>query len=115
MQHVVQNASQGIRYQPKAPERKNRSCPAVAHCCSLALLKVSSPFIGLLALVPNLSPGATAPVLLLLLLKVLGPLLVWLCAKLQVGEILDPPATMYYSSAPSAGCILNAGPVMLLL
>ena len=81
------------------------------------MLKVSDPFIGLLALVPDLAPGVAAPVLLLLLLllKVLGPLLVWLCAKLQIGEILDPPTTMYYISALSAECILIAGPVMPLL
>ena len=94
---------------------KKRFCSAVAYCCRLALLKVSGPFIGLLALIPNLAPGAAAPVLLLLLLKVLGPLLVWLCAKLQIGEVLDPPATMCYSSALSAECILGAGPVMPVL
>ena len=114
MQHTLRKESFQRIGHCSIHEREDRSCSAVAHCCRLALLKVSSPFIGLLALIPNLSPGATAPILLLLL-KVLGPLLVWLCAKLQVGEILDPPATRYYSSAPSAGCILNAGPVMLLL
>ena len=81
----------------------------------MALLKVSGPFIGLIALVPDLAPGAAAPVLLLLLLKVLGPLLMWLCAELQTGEVLHPPTPIYHLSVLSAECLFGVNPVMLLL
>ena len=87
--------------------RKSSTRSAVAHCRRLALLKVSSPFIGLLALFPNLAPGAAAHVLLLLLLEVLGPPLVWRRAKLQIGKVLHPPTTMHCISALPAECMLS--------